>query len=229
MCPIRSQCCTNKDAPTGALNSTNTNNVLNVMTELNNEGQSIVMVTHDIKTARRGNRILYLRDGVVENECNLGKYVTNDPDRHQKLRDFLVIRFSIASNMEDNLPNIGISEALGYTTGQLIRSSLIEYLIITITGLIIGFSLAGVCSGYVAGIISGSIGLVWHPAIDITVVFLTIIFTFILVLSTVLIMSRKFKKITPLDALRVGISTHNFKRNPLPLKKRNPGLQNTLG
>lgn len=77
------------DEPTGALNSTNTNNVLNVMTELNNEGQSIVMVTHDIKTARRGNRILYLKDGVIEKECNLGMYVSGDADRHQQLRDFL--------------------------------------------------------------------------------------------------------------------------------------------
>ena len=77
------------DEPTGALNSNNTLNVLNVMTELNRQGQSIVMVTHDIKTARRGNRILYLRDGVIESELQLGDYVSGDPVRHQKLRDFL--------------------------------------------------------------------------------------------------------------------------------------------
>lgn len=77
------------DEPTGALNSTNTLNVLDIMTELNNQGQSIVMVTHDIKTARRGNRILYLKDGVIESELDLGKYESGNPERHRKLRDFL--------------------------------------------------------------------------------------------------------------------------------------------
>lgn len=77
------------DEPTGALNSQNTVNVLDVMTELNNQGQSIVMVTHDIKSARRGNRILYLRDGVIIDELRLDKYVSGDKERHVKVREFL--------------------------------------------------------------------------------------------------------------------------------------------
>ena len=77
------------DEPTGALNSTSTEQVLDVLTQLNNDGQSIVMVTHDMKTARRGNRVLYLKDGVIIDELKLGKYRHNDPERHQKLRTFL--------------------------------------------------------------------------------------------------------------------------------------------
>lgn len=77
------------DEPTGALNSTNTQHVLDVLTELNQQGQSIVMVTHDMKTARRGNRILYLKDGVIENELNLTKYVSGDEKRHAMVREFL--------------------------------------------------------------------------------------------------------------------------------------------
>lgn len=77
------------DEPTGALNSTSAEQVLNVLTELNNEGQSIVMVTHDVKTARRGNRILYLKDGVIIDELKLGAYKKNDKERHEKLRTFL--------------------------------------------------------------------------------------------------------------------------------------------
>lgn len=77
------------DEPTGALNSTSAEQVLNILTELNNEGQSIVMVTHDVKTARRGNRILYLKDGVIIDELNLGAYKKNDKERHEKLRTFL--------------------------------------------------------------------------------------------------------------------------------------------
>ena len=77
------------DEPTGALNSTNTDNVLNILTDLNQQGQSIVMVTHDKKSARRGNRILYLQDGVIENELELGTYVTGDRERHDRLNQFL--------------------------------------------------------------------------------------------------------------------------------------------
>lgn len=77
------------DEPTGALNSKNTENVLNVFTELNRKGQSIVMVTHDMRSARRGNRILYLSDGVITGELQLGEYVTGDKKRHEKLRTFL--------------------------------------------------------------------------------------------------------------------------------------------
>ena len=77
------------DEPTGALNSSYSEAVLNVLSELNEKGQSIVMVTHDLKSARRGNRIVYLRDGIICGECNLGKYISRDKERHDKLDAFL--------------------------------------------------------------------------------------------------------------------------------------------
>lgn len=78
------------DEPTGALNSKTGKAVLDALTEFNNEGQSIVMVTHDITSARRGNRILYVKDGEIAGICELGKYTPDDKERHQKLSDFLV-------------------------------------------------------------------------------------------------------------------------------------------
>lgn len=77
------------DEPTGALNSQTGLDVLNTLTEFNEQGQSVVMVTHDMRSARRGNRILYLKDGVILGECNLGKYKHNDMERHEKLSVFL--------------------------------------------------------------------------------------------------------------------------------------------
>ena len=78
------------DEPTGALNSKTGKDVLDALTGFNEGGQSIVMVTHDITSARRGNRVLYVKDGEIAGECNLGKYVHGDKERHQKLSDFLV-------------------------------------------------------------------------------------------------------------------------------------------
>ena len=77
------------DEPTGALNSKTGLDVLNTLTKFNEQGQSVVMVTHDMRSARRGNRILYLKDGSVLGECDLGKYRPNDEERHKKLSDFL--------------------------------------------------------------------------------------------------------------------------------------------
>lgn len=77
------------DEPTGALNSKTGLDVLDVLTRFNEQGQSVVMVTHDVRSARRGNRILYLKDGAVLGECELGKYVSGDAARHEKLSAFL--------------------------------------------------------------------------------------------------------------------------------------------
>lgn len=77
------------DEPTGALNSKTGLDVLDTLTAFNEQGQSVVMVTHDMRSARRGNRILYLKDGVILGECNLGKYRHGDRERHEKLSAFL--------------------------------------------------------------------------------------------------------------------------------------------
>lgn len=77
------------DEPTGALNSQTGLDVLDMLTKFNESGQSVVMVTHDMRSARRGNRILYLKDGVILGECNLGKYRHGDEERHIKLSAFL--------------------------------------------------------------------------------------------------------------------------------------------
>lgn len=78
------------DEPTGALNSAAGNSVLDVLTSVNKNGQSIVMVTHDIKTASRGNRIIYLRDGAICGELKLESYEHKTRKaRHEKVQVFL--------------------------------------------------------------------------------------------------------------------------------------------
>ncbi len=59
------------DEPTGALNRRNTEEVLNLLTNINKKGQSILMVTHDVRAALRGNRLIYLEDGKIGGEMEL--------------------------------------------------------------------------------------------------------------------------------------------------------------
>ncbi|MCR5702415.1 MAG: ABC transporter ATP-binding protein [Lachnospiraceae bacterium] len=78
------------DEPTGALNSASGQDVLDVFTELHKKGQSIVMVTHDLKTALRGSRVIYLRDGGVVGEHRMPDYETDDVvRRRESLQNFL--------------------------------------------------------------------------------------------------------------------------------------------
>ncbi len=55
------------DEPTGNLDSETGNGILEVLEQLNRQGQSIVMVTHDDRIAQRAHRIVRLRDGVIVN------------------------------------------------------------------------------------------------------------------------------------------------------------------
>lgn len=77
------------DEPTGALNSKTGIEVLNTLSDFNKAGQSIVMVTHDITSALRGNRIIYIKDGEIFGELKLDRFNIDDTDRKEKLNEFL--------------------------------------------------------------------------------------------------------------------------------------------
>lgn len=78
------------DEPTGALNSSMGNEVLDLLTELNENGQSIVMVTHDLKAATRATRLLYLEDGRIVGDLNLGAYNAEEKkEREHTIYNFL--------------------------------------------------------------------------------------------------------------------------------------------
>ena len=78
------------DEPTGALNSSQGQSVLDIFTTINKEGQSVVMVTHDLKAALRGNRIIYLKDGRIDGDLKLEDYEeTTASEREEILYKFL--------------------------------------------------------------------------------------------------------------------------------------------
>lgn len=79
------------DEPTGALNTAQGENLLNTLTKVNQDNNSIVMVTHNIKAACRGNRILFIKDGKIEGELNLEPFHLEEDldDREQRVYSFL--------------------------------------------------------------------------------------------------------------------------------------------
>ena len=58
------------DEPTGALNSKSADEVMNIFTNINEEGTAILLVTHDAKVASRADRVLFMKDGQIVNELS---------------------------------------------------------------------------------------------------------------------------------------------------------------
>lgn len=77
------------DEPTGALNSTTGQEVLDIFSDLSSNGQTIVMVTHDIKAAARCSRLIYLKDGRIDGELSLEKFSKAD----YKKRESIILEF----------------------------------------------------------------------------------------------------------------------------------------
>lgn len=64
--------------------------VLDLLTGIHENGQSILMVTHDVKAAVRGNRILYLEDGRILDELILPVFQRTDArEREEKISAWL--------------------------------------------------------------------------------------------------------------------------------------------
>ena len=77
------------DEPTGQLNSEASDAVLDLLSDLHAGGQCILMVTHDVRSALRGSRILYLSDGVIAGDLKLGRFDRKDSGRRERLQHFL--------------------------------------------------------------------------------------------------------------------------------------------
>lgn len=62
------------DEPTGALNSAMSTEVMDALTDVHAGGTTVVMVTHDPGCAARGDRVIYLRDGLIVDSRDLGTW-----------------------------------------------------------------------------------------------------------------------------------------------------------
>ena len=72
------------DEPTGALNKQSADEVMDELVKLNNEGTTIMLVTHDTKVASKCSRIMYIVDGNIKGEYNLGKCESNSQMRERE-------------------------------------------------------------------------------------------------------------------------------------------------
>ena len=77
------------DEPTGALDSKATDSLLTLFNQINEEGQTILMVTHSTKAASHANRILFIKDGEVFHQIYRGNLT--DDQLYVKIQDTLTV------------------------------------------------------------------------------------------------------------------------------------------
>ena len=80
------------DEPTGALNQQNSKEVMRELNRINQEGTTIMLVTHDSRVAAKCDRVLYIEDGNIKGDMLLGKYLEESGlrERERKLSGWLL-------------------------------------------------------------------------------------------------------------------------------------------
>ncbi len=66
------------DEPTGALNSKSAQDIRDILMEISKDNSAVFIVTHDAKVAAHSQRILFMKDGRIQNRMELGKYSGTD-------------------------------------------------------------------------------------------------------------------------------------------------------
>ena len=80
------------DEPTGALNSKAAAEIMDLLTAINNAGTTIMLVTHDVKVAAKTERVIFMLDGQIVAEKQLGKPSANEieaKEREERLSSWL--------------------------------------------------------------------------------------------------------------------------------------------
>ena len=130
----------------------------------------------------------------------------------------IIMHFSIKNFIELNIQNIGLLQAAGYTAKSLRLACITEQMIIGVIATAAGIVAGVLCAdplSYLSGMLSGLSGF---DGVSITALVSTIIGIPLMVLIGSFIATRSYKKLTVLESLRSGITSHNFKKNHCPLE-----------
>ncbi len=77
------------DEPTGALDSRTADDLMELFTDINRNGQTILMVTHSVRAASSANRVLFIKDGEVFHQIYRGNL--SNEEMYQKIADVLTV------------------------------------------------------------------------------------------------------------------------------------------
>lgn len=140
----------------------------------------------------------------------------------------VVIVSNIVNYIQVNMKNLGALKAVGYTSGQLIRSLLLQFLVLTFIAAVVGIGLSYLLFPAVNTMMIAQTGIPYIVRFLPMPLLISLAVLSGTVALSVWLASRRIKKIEPIAALRSGIQTHNFKRNHVPLENTKAALNLAL-
>ncbi|MDE5893831.1 MAG: FtsX-like permease family protein, partial [Acetatifactor sp.] len=140
----------------------------------------------------------------------------------------VVIASNIVNYIQENMKNLGALKAVGYTSGQLVRCLLLQFLGISLVVAALGIGFSYLLFPYVNNMMISQTGIPYEVHFLFLPCLLTLVILGAAVALAVWLFSRRIRKIDPILALRQGIQTHNFKKNHVPLEKTRMSLHLAL-
>lgn len=136
----------------------------------------------------------------------------------------IVVSFSIKNNLQEEIKTLGALKSVGFTSKQLIASTILQFTLIAIVGGLVGVTISMFTNGFVGNIISSTSGLLWSSSATFLPSLLSLVLIVLVTMLVTLIASRKTKNVTPINAMRSGLSNHSFKKNVVAMEKSHLSL-----
>ncbi|MDF2544699.1 MAG: transporter permease [Herbinix sp.] len=144
------------------------------------------------------------------------------------LVSLIVIRFRIRNSIDEDIQNIGTLKAIGFTSKQIILSILLQFIGISMLSVFAGIALSYGLLPLLSAAYAAQSGILWKQGFDISSAFITILVIIGTVAITSFLSAVKIRNLHPIMALRNSITTHNFRRNHIPLHRFKGNLNLSL-
>ena len=129
----------------------------------------------------------------------------------------LVSNFRINNDIEEEMQSMGALKALGYTGKQIILSTVVPYVLIAEIASFIGIGVSYSLLPILSQAFNAQTGFKWMQGFDGVALCITVVVIVIFVYLAAYITASKIKKVSPINALKGGVSTHNFRKNHFPI------------
>ena len=131
----------------------------------------------------------------------------------------LVIRYRISNSIEEDLPRIGSLKAIGYTSNQITASVMAQYGVIAFVASAIGVVSSYLLLPTVTELLATQSGMLWQPGAQPALNAAAVAVITAVVALVGWMAARSVRRHHVVEALRGGIATHSYKRDPLPLSR----------
>ena len=131
----------------------------------------------------------------------------------------IVIRFRILNNIEEEMKDIGALKAIGYQSSQIIGSIVLQFAGTALLGGLLGMAASRLLAPLFATLLESQSAFIWHPGFNAALSAVAMCLLLGTVLLVAFSVARRIRKLPPLEALRSGLATHNFRKNRIQLEK----------